>query len=54
LIVIEIAESIGLPLQHFHLGAKAFGNPVIASEAPHGADLGRSGSQGLTELEKWG
>ena len=48
-VILKVTKAVGLALQHFHLGVKAFGDAVIAGEAPHGGDLHRPGGQGLPQ-----
>jgi hypothetical protein len=41
-----------LALEDFHFGVEAFGDPIVAGEAPHGSDFVPPGMQGITELNQ--
>lgn|GEM_PF-4611942 len=43
-----------MAVQELHLFVKAFGDAVVASEAPHGGDLGGPGVQGVFKLDQLG
>jgi len=38
-VVGKVSEAIGAALDEFHLSMEAFGNAVVAGEAPHAHDL---------------
>jgi len=38
-VVGKVSEAIGTALDEFHLAMEAFGNAVVAGEAPHAHDL---------------
>jgi hypothetical protein len=42
-----------LALQDFHFGMEAFGDSVVAGEAPHAGDLLPPGMQDMAELDQW-
>ena len=48
----EIAEAEGLATDQFHFGVKAFGDPVIAGEAPHRGDLVLPTGEGFAERDQ--
>ena len=48
----EVAEAVSLALEDLHFGVEAFGDAVVASEAPHGDDFFRPGRKGLAELDQ--
>jgi hypothetical protein len=51
-IVVEVSETVGLALQDFHFGVEAFGDAVVAGEAPHGGDLVLPGMKGVAQLNQ--
>ena len=48
----EVAEAVSLALEDLHFGVEAFGDAVVASEAPHGDDFLGPGLEGLAELDQ--
>jgi hypothetical protein len=44
-VVLEVAEAVGLSTDEFHFVVKAFGDSVIAGEAPHSGDFFRPSRQ---------
>jgi len=46
-VVFEVADSVRLPADRFHLVGKAFGDSAAAGEAPHPDDLCRPGVKGV-------
>ena len=52
-VVLEVSEAVGLTLEDFHFGVEAFGDAVVAGEAPHAGDFLPPGIQGIPELCEW-
>jgi hypothetical protein len=50
-VILEVSEAVGLALQNFHFGVKAFGDSVIAGEAPHAGNLLAPEVQRIAELD---
>src|SRR5689334_2811877 len=50
-VVVEVAKTVGLSLEDFHFVVKAFGDPVVAGEAPHGSDVGNPGGECVAESD---
>jgi len=50
---LEISESVCLALQDFHFGMEAFGDSVVAGEAPHAGDLLAPCMERFAELQQW-
>ena len=48
-VVIEVSEAVGAALDEFHFAVEAFGDAVVAGEAPHADDLLRPIMEGLGE-----
>ena len=42
-----------MALEDFHFGVKAFGDSVVAGEAPHASDLLAPGMEGVAEGDQW-
>ena len=40
-------------MQDLHLGVEAFGDSVVAGEAPHGSDLLAPGVQRVAQCHQW-
>jgi hypothetical protein len=49
-VVFEVAEAVALPIDELHLVVEAFGDAIIADEAPYGDDLLAPGMRGLAQL----
>jgi hypothetical protein len=52
-VVLKVSETICLPLQDFHFGVEAFGDSVVAGEAPHGRDFLARSVQSIAECHQW-
>jgi hypothetical protein len=50
---LKVPKAISLALENFHFGVKAFGDAVVACEAPHAGDFLSPGMECVTELSQW-
>src|SRR6185437_8430178 len=51
-VVFEVSEAEGLATDELHFVVEAFGDAVVAAEAPHGGDLTGPGMQRVAELHQ--
>src|SRR5262249_3074057 len=51
-IVLEFSEAVGRVLEDLHFSMEAFGDGIVACEAPHGGDLGGPGVERFAELRQ--
>src|SRR5579871_876392 len=49
----KVSESVSLTLEDFHFGMEAFGDSVVAGEAPHAGDFLAPGIEHIAELHQW-
>ena len=48
-VILEIPEAVSLTREDFHFVVKAFGDGVVAGEAPHGGDFFSPGMKRMDE-----
>jgi hypothetical protein len=48
-VVVKVSEAVGSALDEFHFSMEAFGNAVVAGEAPHACDLFAPVAEGLSQ-----